>query len=122
MRYDDEFEPRLGKIRSRGGKRGRRYLRQVLRAVALAGGKVGSGAKPGRSTFPGNRIGRGAGVGRILAARHRYAAVRVRRALVKKRIVKIGKGGLKAARTHRRYIHRTGGPLSEAPRVRKRWR
>src|SRR3546814_4687441 len=78
MRYDDEFEPRLGKIRSRGGKRGRRYLRQVLRAVALAGGKVGSGAKPGRSTFHVNRIGRGAGVGRILAARDRYAAFRVR--------------------------------------------
>src|SRR3546814_7648847 len=96
MRYDVEFEPRLGKIRSRGGKRGRRYLRQVLRAVALAGGKVGSGAKPGRSTFHGNRIGRGAGVGRILAARDRYAAFRVRRAIVTTRIVKIGKGGLRS--------------------------
>src|SRR3546814_15089190 len=74
----------------------------------LAGGKVGSGAKPGRSTFHGNRIGRGAGVGRILAARDRYAAFRVRRAIVKTRIVKIGKGGLKAARTHLRYIPRDG--------------
>lgn len=108
MRYDDEFEPRLGKIRSRSGKRGRRYLHQVLRAVALAGGKVGSGSKPGRSAFQGNRIGRGAGVGRVLAARDRYSAYRVRRAIVKTRIVKIGKGGLKAARTHLRYIQRDG--------------
>jgi type IV secretory pathway VirD2 relaxase len=108
MRYDDAFEPRLGKIRSRGGKRGRRYLHQVLRAVALAGGKVGSGSKLGRSAFQGNRIGRGAGVGRVLAARDRYSAFRVRRAIVKTRIVKIGKGGLKAARTHLRYIQRDG--------------
>lgn len=108
MRYDDEFEPKLGKIRSRGSKRGRRYLHQVLRAVALAGGKVGGGSKTGRSTFHGNRIGRGAGVGRVLASRDCYAAFRVRRAIIKTRIVKIGKGGLKAARTHLRYIQRDG--------------
>src|SRR3546814_17162113 len=108
MRYDDEFEPRLCKVRSRGGKRGRRYLRQVLRAVALAGGKVGSGAKPGRSTFHGNRIGRGAGVGRILAARDRYAAFRVRRATVTTRTGKIGRGGLKAARPPLRARTRDG--------------
>ncbi|MBL28268.1 MAG: conjugal transfer protein TraI [Rhodospirillaceae bacterium] len=108
MRYDDEFEPRLGKIRSRGSKRGRRYLHQVLRAVALAGGNIGRGAKSGTSTFHGNRIGRGAGVGRVLAARDRYSAFRVRRAIVKTRIVKIGKAGLKAARTHLRYIQRDG--------------
>src|SRR3546814_3002953 len=99
MRYDDEFEPRLGKIRSRGGKRGRRYLRQVLRAVALAGAKVGSGAQPGRSTFHGKRIGPGAGVARIPAARDRDAGFRVRRAIVKTRIVKLGKGGRTAAGT-----------------------
>jgi len=38
MTQDDDFEPRLGKIRSRGSKRTPRYLQQVLRAVALAGG------------------------------------------------------------------------------------
>lgn len=108
MRSDDEFEPRLGKIRSRGGKRGRRYLHQVLRAMALAGGKIGGRSKSGRSAFQGNRIGRGAGVGRVLAARDRYSAFRVRRAIVKTRIVKIGKGGLKAARTHLRYVQRDG--------------
>ena len=37
---DDEFEPKLGKIRSRGSKRGRKYLHRVLQAVALAGGRV----------------------------------------------------------------------------------
>jgi hypothetical protein len=70
MTQDDDFEPRLGKIRSRGSKRGQRYLHRVLCAVALAGGIRHSGASPRRSTFNGSRIGRGAGVGRVLAGHH----------------------------------------------------
>ena len=75
MTRDDDFEPKLGKIRSRGSTRGRRYLQRVLRAVALAGGIQRSGASPRRATFHGSRIGRGAGVGRVLASRDRYAAI-----------------------------------------------
>src|SRR3546814_594830 len=104
MTQDDDFRPRFGKIRARGGKRGRRYLHQVLRAVALAGTRSSSS----HGSFYGNRIGRGSGVGRVLASRDRYAAFRVRRVIVKSRIVKLKGQGLKAARLHLRYIQRDG--------------
>ncbi|MDE2113019.1 MAG: relaxase/mobilization nuclease and DUF3363 domain-containing protein [Alphaproteobacteria bacterium] len=105
MTQDDAFEPKLGKIRSRGSKRGARYLHQMLRAVALAGGVRGTGAK---RRFTGSRIGRGAGVGRVLSARDRYAAYRQRRVIVKSRIVKLAGNGLKGAAAHLRYIQRDG--------------
>ena len=104
MRDEDDFTPRLGRIRARGGGRGRRYLQRVLRVVALAGGP----AAKGRGRFQGNRIGRGAGAGRVLAARDRFAAYRSRRVIVKSRIVRLGGQGLKAARLHMRYIQREG--------------
>lgn len=104
MKDDDDFTPRLGRIRSRGSKRGRRYLHQVLRSVALAGGRPSSG----RGTFQGSRIGRGSGVGRVLASRDRYAAYRARRVIVKSRIVKLKGQGRKAAQLHLRYIQRDG--------------
>ena len=92
MTHDDDFEPRLGKIRSGGGKSGRRYQQRVLKAIALAGGRP-RGSSSRRGAFHGNRIGRGAGVGRVLASRDRYAAFRTRRVIMKARIVKLaGKG------------------------------
>src|SRR6185369_1276917 len=98
---DDELLPRLGRIRSRGSsKRGERYLQQVLRAVALAGGRPRGGSPKRQTGFQGNRIGRGAGVGRVLANRDRYAAFRARRVIVKTRIVKMAGKGLDAARLH----------------------
>jgi len=103
MKDDDDFTPRLGRIRSRGSKRGRRYLHQVLRSVALADGR-----SSGRGAFQGNRIGRGSGVGRVLASRDRYAAYRSRRVIVKSRIVKLKGQGRKAAQLHLRYIQRDG--------------
>jgi type IV secretory pathway VirD2 relaxase len=104
MARDDTFEPKLGKIRAQGGRRGRRYLQQVLKAMALAGARTRSGS----ARFHGSRIGRGAGVGRVLASRDRYAAFRVRRVIIKSRIVKLKGQGLKAARLHLRYIQRDG--------------
>ncbi len=105
---DDEFEPNLGKISARGGKHGRKYLHRVLRATSLAGGRSRDGFSPLRGTFDGSRIGRGAGVGRVLASRDRYAAYRSRRAVVKSRIVKLVGNGGKAALAHLRYIQRDG--------------
>ncbi len=101
MRHDDEFRPRLG--RSPSGKREPSYLRQVMRGVSLAGGRERSGKR-----FDGSRIGRGAGAGRVLAARDQHAAFRTRRVIVKSRIVKFGASGLKAARLHLNYIQRDG--------------
>lgn len=108
MTVDDTFEPKLGKIRARGSKQGQRYLHQVLRAVALAGGVRRDGGMPRRATFYGSRIGCGAGVGRVLATRDRYAAYRQRRVIIKSRIVKLAGKGMKGAQAHLRYIQRDG--------------
>lgn len=102
MNFDDEFEPKLGKIRHGSSKTGRRYLQRVLQAATLAG-KGRSGKK-----FQGNRIGRGAGVGRVLSERDRYAAFRARRVIVKSRVIRLKGTGLKAAAQHLRYIQRDG--------------
>ena len=102
---DDDFKPKLGKIRSRGSKGGRKFLHQVLAASNLARGGAGGTRK---SRFTGSRIGRGAGVGRVLANRDRYAAFRERRVIIKSRIVKLAGKGLDGARAHLRYIQRDG--------------
>ena len=74
--------------------------------------------------FHGNRTGRGAGIGRVLAARDRYAAFRSRRVITKARIVKLAGKGLNAAKAHLRYLQRDGvtregqpGVLYDAERV-----
>lgn len=102
MSDDDDFKPKLGKPRSRGSKAGRKFLHQVLVASNLARGGVG------RSNFSGSRIGRGAGVGRVLASRDRYAAFRQRRVIIKSRIIKLVGKGMGGAKAHLRYIQRDG--------------
>ena len=104
MAQDDDFEPKLGKIRSPAGGRGRKFLHRVLRAAALAGGRPNGS----RGKFHGSQIGRGASVGRVLSSRDRYAAFRSRRVVVKSRSIKLAGNGLKAARAHLRYIQRDG--------------
>ncbi|HVA14045.1 MAG TPA: relaxase/mobilization nuclease RlxS [Stellaceae bacterium] len=104
MQFDDEFDPKLGKIRARGGRIRSRYLRDMARTVGRAGGPRRS--SPGK--FGGSRSGRGAGVGRVLASRDRYAAFRQRRVVVKTRLTKLAGRGLKAARAHLRYLQRDG--------------
>lgn len=114
MRRDDEFTPKLGRIRSRGSRRGRRYLGQVVRAIARAGGAPrGYIRAPGG--FTGARIGRGAGIGRVLRTRDRYAGFRARRVVIKTRIVKLAGRSLKAAQLHLRYIQRDGVTREGSP-------
>lgn len=108
MTRDDDFKPKLGKIRSRGSKRGRKYLHRVLQATMLAGGRVRIGPSARKAKFHGSQIGRGASIGRMLGSRDRYAAFRSRRVVVKSRIVKLGGNGIKGARAHLRYIQRDG--------------
>ena len=105
---DNDFEPKLGRIRSHGGKGSRKYLHRVLRVVALAGGRPNDGSSARRNAFHGGQIGRGASIGRVLASRDRFATLRRRRAVVKSRIVKLAGNGVKAAMTHLRYIQRDG--------------
>ncbi|HVA15009.1 MAG TPA: relaxase/mobilization nuclease RlxS [Stellaceae bacterium] len=104
MQFDDDFDPKLGKIRSRGGRVRSRYLREIADFVGRAGGRSGHS----RGKFSVGRSGRGAGVGRVLGARDRYAAFRQRRVVVKTRLIKLGGGGLKGARAHLRYLQRDG--------------
>jgi len=108
MTRDDEFEPKLGKIRSRGSKRGRKYLHRVLQATMLAGGRLRSPSSARKAKFHGSQIGRGASIGRVLASRDRDAAFRSRRVVIKSRIVKLAGNGTKGARAHLRYIQRDG--------------
>ncbi|WP_374011358.1 relaxase/mobilization nuclease RlxS [Sphingomonas sanguinis] len=101
---DDDFKPKLGKSRSKDGKREAKYGGRILAAARLAGTKTGVKAR----RFDGSRIGRGASVGRLLSSRDRFTGMRVRRAVVKASLIRLrGKGG-QAARAHMRYIQRDG--------------
>ncbi len=107
MPSDDDFEPELGRLRSRGGQpRARKFLSRVLAAANLARG--GGAARSRRTGFTGSRIGRGAGVGRVLSARDRYAAFRQRRVIVKARLVSLKGRGFDGAKAHLRYVERDG--------------
>jgi type IV secretory pathway VirD2 relaxase len=107
MPSDDDFEPELGRLRSRGGQpRARKFLSRVLAAANLARG--GGAARSRRTGFTGSRIGRGAGVGRVLSARDRYAAFRQRRVIVKARLVLLKGKGFDGAKGHLRYVERDG--------------
>jgi type IV secretory pathway VirD2 relaxase len=101
---DNEFEPRVGKMRSVRSRRGRKYLHAVLAAAMRAGL---SEAK-GRRGFVGSRLGRGAAAARLLASRDPHRGVRGRRAIVKTRLVRLAGKGIGAAAAHLRYIQRDG--------------
>jgi len=114
MVEDDDFQPRLGRLRSTGAEGARSYLGHVIRAANLAGGIRGLGRRSGR--FHGNRSGVGVGVGRVLATRDRFAAFRQRRVMVKFRIGRVDGGkGLDGARAHLRYIRRDGVTRDGSP-------
>lgn len=109
MTSDDDFEPRLGRMRAGGkgnGKRARKFLHRVLAAANLARGGAPIVAR--RSGFTGTRIGRAAGVGRVLSARDRFAAFRQRRVIVKARLITLRGKGFGAAQAHLRYVERDG--------------
>lgn len=101
MSGDDDFTPRLGRMRSRG--KGTRYLALVVKAVRRFG-KRG----PKNARFDGSRIGRGASVARVLRSRDRHSGLRARRVIVKVRPVKLAGAGLGGAKAHLRYIQRDG--------------
>ena len=101
---EDRFEPKLGKIRSLGGKKGRTYLQRVLHAAGLAGPGFRRG---GASTLSGARIGRGGSWG-TSAAMQRSPITGRRRVVIKTRIVKLQGQGIGAAKAHLRYVQRDG--------------
>jgi type IV secretory pathway VirD2 relaxase len=101
---DDDFSPKLGRIRSKDGKKVVKYGGRILVAARLAGTKIGVRSR----RFDGSRIGRGASMGRLLSSRDRLAGFRGRRAMVKVSLIRLaGKAG-QVARAHMRYIQRDG--------------
>ncbi|MGY2736592.1 relaxase/mobilization nuclease RlxS [Sphingomonas sp. UYP23] len=113
MADDNDFEPRLGRQKSGGGKHARKYLSRVLAATNLA---RGGALSPGRSAgFSGSRYGRGAGVGRLLASRGSGTALQHRRVIIKASIVKLAGKGLGAATAHLRYLQRDGTTREGSP-------
>jgi type IV secretory pathway VirD2 relaxase len=101
---EGRFEPRLGKMRSGGSRRGRNYLGAVLGAAARVGIPKACSGRP----FLGSRIGRGAVAARMLGSPSRFAGLRGRRAIVKTRLVRLAGKGMAAAGGHLRYIQRDG--------------
>lgn len=114
MVQKDDFEPHLGKVRALGKAKAKSYLSRVLRSAMLASGGA-FGKAPRRAKFTGARIGKGAGVGRVLAARDHLSAYRSRRVIVKFSIPKLAGKGIAAARAHMRYVQRDGVTREGAP-------
>jgi len=100
---DDDFEPRLGRMRGRGNEA--RYLSLVVKAARRTGRRTAARSR----RFDGSRIGRGAGVARVLRSGDRHAAFRARRVIVKARLAMLAGNGLSGAKAHLRYIERCGG-------------
>jgi type IV secretory pathway VirD2 relaxase len=101
---DEDFTPKLGRTRSKDGKKVVKYGGRILAAARLAGTKTGVRSR----RFDGSRIGRGASIGRLLSSRDRLAGFRGRRAVVKASLIRLaGKAG-QVARAHMRYIQRDG--------------
>lgn len=104
MSGEDDFEPRLGKMRATRGKRASQYLGRILSAGAV----VAAASVARRNRFDGSRIGRGAAKGRLLSLRGSEGRNASRRVLVKTRLVRLGGKRLDAARAHLKYIQRDG--------------
>ncbi|MFZ5619314.1 MAG: conjugal transfer protein TraI, partial [Pseudomonadota bacterium] len=102
---EDEFRPRLGRIRAAGGRASKRYLGKLYATMEKA--NPGAFAKRSGAGFTGARLGRGAGLGAASAMRnHPFANFRSRRVAVKIRSVRLGARGLPKARAHLNYIQR----------------
>lgn len=101
MSDEFDFEPRLGRIGHRKSARPKPFVRQVLDVGYKNGFKTRR-----KSSFTGQRIGRGAAWGTLASAG--FMNKGGRRAVVKVRIAKLRTGSLAAPRAHLRYLQRDG--------------
>ncbi|TRO91261.1 DUF3363 domain-containing protein [Glycocaulis profundi] len=107
MAQDEDFKPRIGRMRARPAGRSRTYFSRVLKAANLAGGTNLVAGR--RSAFTGARIGRGGAAGAALAGRDRHAAWRHRRVVVKISPKPMGAArAVAGARAHLKYLERDG--------------
>ena len=105
---EEVFKPRLGKVGHRKSAKPKLFIRQVL-DVAYKGGM----RSRRKSSFTGQRIGRGAAMGTLAAAGFMRGGSR--KAVVKVHIAKLKAGNLSSARAHMRYIQRDGVTLQGEP-------
>lgn len=89
---EDRFRPRVGRIRSQGGRRAKTFLSRLAREVSRAGGDP-------RLTF-------GSGGSRRLGPAP--SAGFARRVIIKARVVRLDAAGLKRQAAHLAYIEREG--------------
>ena len=108
MSNEFDFEPRLGRIGYGKSARPKPFVRQVLDVAYKSGFKTGR-----KSSFTGQRIGRGAAWGTLASAG--FMNKGGRRAVVKVRIAKLKAGNLAAPRAHLRYLQRDGVDRSGDP-------
>ena len=104
MPIDDDFTPRLGRIRGRGQAGGQRLSKRLRKAAARLGPKGKASRYSGRS------LGRGSATARQLEfQRSRIAAFRMRWVVVKFHISRAGRfAGNGSFRAHLDYIQRDG--------------
>ncbi|MDA7946066.1 MAG: DUF3363 domain-containing protein [Hyphomicrobiaceae bacterium] len=100
---EDDFQPKLGRIRSTPGRKNERYLRRVIRDMSRA---THSRSRAGRSLFSGSRSGRGYSA--ALARGGMGFAVGRRRVVIKARFTRFKSGDVGAACAHLKYIQRDG--------------
>ncbi len=108
MSDEFDFEPRVGRIGHRKSARQKPFVRQVLDVAYKSGFKTRK-----KSSFTGQRIGRGAAWGTLASAG--FMNKGGRRAVVKVRIAKLRSGNLAAPRAHLRYLQRDGVDQSGEP-------
>jgi len=109
----DDFRPRFGRARNRGGVRTGSFLRRVLQQASLAGGK-------GVTTGMLRRGASGAYVsrdGRVLRhhGRRLYLGPAQRRVIIKARVVKLKTSGMEVAQLHLHYLQRDGVDEERGP-------
>jgi type IV secretory pathway VirD2 relaxase len=107
MSDEFDFEPRLGRIGHKKLAMPKLFVRQVLDVAYKRGFKTRR-----KSSFTGQRIGRGAAWGTLASAG--FINKGGRRAVVKVRIAKLKTGNLAAPRAHLRYLQRDGVDRSGA--------
>ena len=99
---ENDFKPKLGRIRDVGKASGKRYVNRVMNAAGRMNphfGKIRSG-----KAFTGRNIGRGTGA----AMSARSQRFQQRRVVVKARFVKLAGDGFRKAAAHLRYVQRDG--------------
>ena len=106
MAKDETFEPKMGRARGQKTTAPKAFHSRVLKEAARS-----NGLKPGylnvRSPSSGLKIGRGAGVARILTSMPAQS-LRSRRVLLKVRCVKLAGKGIGALGAHLKYLQREG--------------